>query len=54
MRQVLRSSPRPRSARTVAEIGCGLLLVSQLSCRRSSRRVPGGEIVWAEADLAPA
>ncbi|WP_263493487.1 SpoIIE family protein phosphatase [Streptomyces sp. PSKA30] len=45
-------SPRMRSARTMDENGRGLYLVAQLSRRWGCRPVPGGKVVWAEADLA--
>jgi PAS domain S-box-containing protein len=46
--------PRLRHARAVDENGRGLFLVAQLSRRWGVRSVPGGKIVWAEADLATA
>lgn len=46
--------PRPRSARTADENGRGLFLVSQLSRRWGSRRIPDGKVVWAEVALATA
>ncbi|MGP4092175.1 SpoIIE family protein phosphatase [Streptomyces sp. KR55] len=45
-------SPRMRSARTMDENGRGLFLVAQLSRRWGSRSIPGGKVVWVEADLA--
>ncbi|WP_217552547.1 SpoIIE family protein phosphatase [Streptomyces sp. GbtcB6] len=47
-------SPRLRSARTSDENGRGLFLIAQLSRRWGSRSAPGGKVVWAEEDLAPA
>ncbi|MER6538150.1 SpoIIE family protein phosphatase [Streptomyces sp900105755] len=47
-------APRLRSACTHDENGRGLFLVAQLSRRWGSRTVPGGKVVWAEEDLAPA
>ncbi|GGN27033.1 SpoIIE family protein phosphatase [Streptomyces fuscichromogenes] len=47
-------SPRLRSARTSDENGRGLFLIAQLSRRWGCRSVPGGKVVWAEEELAPA
>ncbi|MEV5960013.1 SpoIIE family protein phosphatase [Streptomyces sp. NPDC051987] len=47
-------APRLRSACTHDENGRGLFLVAQLSRRWGFRTVPGGKVVWAEEDLAPA
>ncbi|MFI9611336.1 SpoIIE family protein phosphatase [Streptomyces sp. NPDC052023] len=45
-------SPHMRSARTTDENGRGLAMVARLSRRWGSRPVPGGKVVWAEANIA--
>ncbi|MFD4602692.1 SpoIIE family protein phosphatase [Streptomyces sp. NPDC058464] len=47
-------SPRLRNARTSDENGRGLFLIARLSRRWGCRSAPGGKVVWAEEDLAPA